>query len=166
MPTYQTIVITSEEITPIEGSVAWNDDIQMWEQFRWCAQGGEDGLTECVVLYSEEGNSYVGFCGLTLKPEDLKSVFYAYIAVEFVYLHEDVRQRHLSRHFIDFIIARVRGWLDELAKALLERNVVLYSASNLKSDDGERFIRRLEEQLSAEASSRGFSFNSCIDGEG
>lgn len=166
MPTYQATAITGGEMELIGKSIAWKGDRQMWEQFRWCVNGGEDGLTECVVLAAEEGNSYVGFLGLTLTTEDLQSVVNAYVAVEFVYLHMAFRQRCVSRHFVDFIIARVRVWLDEQAEVLLERNVVLNSASNLKSDAGERFIRRLEEQLSAEASSRGFSFSSCIDSEG
>ena len=166
MPTYQVATIGREKAWLVEKSAAWNTDGQMQAQFRWCVNGGEDGLTKCVVLRTEKDNSCVGFLGLTLTTEDLQSVVNAYVAVEFVYLHPSVRKRGLGSHFIESIIAKVRAWLDDQAEAFSERNVVLYSASNVKSDGGEHFIRRLEASLFAEARSRGLSFSSCIDDDG
>ena len=150
----------------VENLSAWKSDWQIHAQFVAHASGGEDGRTLCVALFDEPNNSYVGFLGLTLAIEDLQSETNAFVAVEFVYLHPQVRGLGLSSHFIKYAMEEVAKWLQVKAFFLTGRVVTLYSASNVKSDAGQHFVSRLEALLRDVASARGWSFTSSIDDEG
>lgn len=166
MPTYVIYEVTRDNMQPVGNRAAWQNDIQINGQFRWCANGGEDGRTLCIALLDEQSNLYVGFLGLILAIEDLESDVNAFVSVEFVYLHEQVRGRGLSSHFLEYAMKKVVEWLYANEGALTGRVVTLNSASNPKSDEGQHFVARLEERLRPEATARRWTFTSGIDDEG
>jgi GNAT superfamily N-acetyltransferase len=163
MSTYRIFEVNRKKKRFVEKLAIWRGDVEINGQFVWCADGGEDEKTQCFALLDKELNTYVGFLGLTLSVDDLDSIVYAYVVVEFVYLHLSIRNHGLSYHFIECIIRRVEDWLNDKAGALHSRNADLRSASNIKSNAGKRFVGRLEERLGAVAASRQLTFSSCID---
>jgi hypothetical protein len=162
---YRVAPVTPQEIPHISRSAKWKNERDIQEQFLWSAKGGECGLTRCFVLIDCENELYLGFLGLTMSIEDLIADVYAYVSVEFVYLHATVRRNRLSRLFIKNISKELNSWLDDEETTLSVRRTVLYSISNPKSDEGRSFILRLDTKLSLEASSRGFEFLTSVDKE-
>jgi GNAT superfamily N-acetyltransferase len=165
MSTYKICENNRKDARLVGERAIWRNNREIVGQFNWCADGGDTGRTLCVSLLDEEKDSYAGFLGLTLTIEDLQSVIYAFVSIEFVYLHKQFRGLGLSSYFIECAIGKVNHWLHLNSNVWNGRVVTLYSASNLKSDAGSRFVGRLEEHLRAEARLRQWSFSSSIDDE-
>lgn len=164
MTKYVSVLVDKSTANSVARIALWNSDRDIASQFLWSARGGEEGKTRCITLQNPRTEEHVGFLGLSLSIENLDSLINVYVSVEFVYLNSDHRGKGLTKYFVRWVTDQVLELLDSNMHGWTGRKVILYSASNPKTDGGTAFLERLESELRPIARARKLDFTSSLDG--
>ena len=138
----------------------------MQRQYLYCRLDTDSPPIETFHLVEAASGALAGFLGLRMSLESFEDSqrALAYLVVEFVYIKEEYQGQGHARLFRSRIMSRAKRWITALSRDLPDDSrLEIVSASCMRGDQGEHFIRRLERRLSAYCLREGLRFSSCVE---